>query len=111
MAVCVGRPRRRYAWMRRPHLKPSPAARKTRVVDEILSQIFRIVRGIEGRESAEVSGETTIADLQLDSMSVTQLLVELEGHFDLTLADDELDRVSTLSELASCILRHRAAAP
>src|ERR671918_2386108 len=110
MAVVVWLPRERCAGMRRPHLKRDLRPRKIFVVDEILSQIFGIVRRIEGRESAEVSGETTLAELQLDSMSLTQLLVELEAHFDLALADDEWERVGTLSELASCILRLRAAA-
>jgi acyl carrier protein len=79
--------------------------------NEILSQIFGIVRRLDaGAEYDNVSGDTTIADLQLDSMNVTQLLIELEAHFDLTLADDELDRVATLSDLAKCILRQRAMA-
>lgn len=79
--------------------------------NEILSQIFGIVRRLEpAAEYDHVSGETTIAALQLDSMNVTRLVIELEAHFDLSLADDELDRVATLSDLAQCILRRRSVA-
>ena len=75
---------------------------------KILSQIFGIVRRLEeGSRYDNVSGDTPIAELQLDSMNVTQLLVELESQFELTLADDELDRVTTLSDLAKCILQRR----
>ena len=79
-------------------------------MDEILSKIFGIVSRLEGRQPHDVSGQTTIAALQLDSMNVAQLLVELEAQFDVTLADDELDRVATLSDLARCIQRQREVA-
>ena len=80
-------------------------------MDEILSKIFAILTRLEGRQYEGVSGQTAIADLQLDSMNVAHLLVELEVQFDIALADDELDRVATLSDLARCIQRQRELTP
>jgi acyl carrier protein len=72
--------------------------------NEILSQIFAVLRKLEsGAQYGDLSGDTAISTLQLDSMGITQLVIELETHFDLSLPDAELARMATLSDLAECI--------
>jgi acyl carrier protein len=59
-------------------------------------------------------GEITLAssfqnDLNADSLDIVELVMELEDEFDLTIPDEEAEKLKTVGEAIEYIKRHRKA--
>ena len=46
------------------------------------------------------------ADLGMDSLDTVELTMEMEKHYDIQIADDEMESVHTVGELVDTILHH-----
>ena len=59
--------------------------------EEIFEQIIQILHRISGISEGEISKTSTFDELDLDSLSRIELLVEIEREFDLDIPDDTGD--------------------
>jgi acyl carrier protein len=80
----------------------------------VLEEIRRIARDELGLDVQGLGPETTVASLDLDSITLTTLLVGLEDRFRVCLAPDEtagVERVGQLAGLVSRLAQRPAEAP
>ena len=77
--------------------------------DPILAEIARAARTVLGRPVV-VRPETDIArDLDVDSLAMMNIVMELEDAFDLSIPLDRLASIQTVGELAALITQLREA--
>ena len=87
-------------------MTPSPALV---AADPILAEITRAARTVLGRP-VSLRAETDIArDLDIDSLALMNIVMELEDAFDLSIPLDRLASVQTAGELAALITHLREA--
>lgn len=48
-----------------------------------------------------------IEDLNADSLDAVELAMSLEEHFEITVEDDEIERMNSVSDIVETIKRHR----
>ena len=82
--------------------------------EQILQAVRRLAR--EHLEETEVRdlgaiqpGTRLIEDLDLDSVEITTLAVELEDHFDVMLEDEDASGIVTVADLMGAIRRQLVA--
>ncbi|HSP77512.1 MAG TPA: acyl carrier protein [Myxococcaceae bacterium] len=74
----------------------------------VLSEIHRIVTQELGWEGPVEPSQHLLGDLQLDSLGLMVLAVELENRFRIRLSPDDSARVSTVGELIHLVVRRTA---
>jgi acyl carrier protein len=72
---------------------------------DVLREIDRIIREELDQPGREVASTTRIAELNLDSISLTRMLAALEDSYETRLSDEDLEPVKTAGDLAACLLR------
>jgi len=70
---------------------------------EALAVIGRVLRDELGVEREVRAEDDLLADLQLDSVGVLTLVVGLEDHFRIALAEQDAAEVRTVGDLASLV--------
>lgn len=76
-------------------------ADKQDIIDLIYSEIKKV-----SDKDIELKPETDIAsDLELDSLSIMDMIFELEEHFNISVPMNDLGDVRTVNELAELIMR------
>ena len=68
-------------------------------VDEIEEKVIQIVSEQLGVDKKEISRDTSfVNDLNADSLDTVELVMELEDEFDLTIPDEEAEKLKTVGE-------------
>ena len=74
---------------------------------EILSGLAEIVEEVAGIDTAEVTTEKSfVDDLDIDSLSMVEIAVQAEDKFGVKIPDDELAKLSTVSDAVDYISSH-----
>jgi len=74
---------------------------------DIEAEITRILVGFL-KQPRPLGGDTDlIADLDLESVQVMELVMEVEDHYDIAIDLESLSNVHTISELAAVVAAHR----
>lgn len=73
---------------------------------EIEQQVSAAVANVAGvgTESVE-TGSDLVADLNLDSLAMYELVIDLEERYGLRISDEDLDRIRTVSDIVDYIDR------
>lgn len=72
-----------------------------KAVEEILSDVIRILKKFTKPDMEVTADNHLMHDLDLDSVKVMELMMELEDHFDISIPLNALPDVNTVAELAS----------
>jgi len=76
-------------------------------MDEVLGEIGRVLREELGMQLEVRPGDDLVRDLQLDSVGLLTLVVDLEDHFRVALKEEDAAVVRTVAGLAALVLRRR----
>ena len=72
---------------------------------EVTDIIIRLVQRV-GENSNDVTADTALVkDLGLESIQIIEFLCEVEDHFDIVIAEEDLSEVSTISDLAVVVTK------
>lgn len=72
-----------------------------KAVEEILSDVIPILKKFTKPDMEVTADNHLMHDLDLDSVKVMELMMELEDHFDISIPLNALPDVNTVAELAS----------
>lgn len=76
-------------------------------VMEIEEKVFQIVSEQMSVDKSEIKRETSfVNDLNADSLDTVELVMELEDEFDLTIPDEEAEKLKTVGEAIDYIKKH-----
>jgi acyl carrier protein len=81
------------------------------VQNEVLGDVATTFASIAGVDAAQVTPEKSLADLDIDSMTMLEVIVALEDRFGLLIPDDEWSRFSTIGDLVGRLERAGVVAP
>ncbi|MFQ5462639.1 MAG: acyl carrier protein [Phycisphaerae bacterium] len=71
---------------------------------EIEQKVFQIVSEQMSVDVGELSRDTSFAnDLNADSLDTVELVMELEDEFDMTIPDDDAEKLKTIGEAVDFI--------
>ena len=78
-------------------------------VAEIEEKVIQIVSEQLSVEKNEIARETSfVNDLNADSLDTVELVMELEDEFDLTIPDEDAEKLKTVGEAIDYIQKHMA---
>ncbi|MDH6131774.1 acyl carrier protein [Kitasatospora sp. MAA4] len=78
--------------------------------DEVLEGLAEIVNEIAGIPAEDVElGKSFTDDLDVDSLSMVEVVVAAEERFDVKIPDDEVKNLKTVGDAVDYILKHAAA--
>ena len=76
-------------------------------VAEIEEKVIQIVSEQMSVDKNEVSRDTSfVNDLNADSLDTVELVMELEDEFDMTIPDEEAEKLKTVGEAIGYIQKH-----
>ncbi len=76
-------------------------------VAEIEEKVIQIVSEQMSVDKGEVSRDTSfVNDLNADSLDTVELVMELEDEFDMTIPDEEAEKLKTVGEAVDYIQNH-----
>ena len=74
----------------------------------ITKDVQKIVADLLAVDIEEVTlSARLIEDLNADSQDAVELAMSLEEHFEITVEDDEIERMNSVSDIVETIKRHR----
>ena len=69
------------------------------MADDIESRVISIVAEQLGVDKAEISRETSfVNDLNADSLDTVELVMEFEDEFDISIPDEQAEKIQTVGE-------------
>lgn len=75
--------------------------------DEILEKVREIVGEQMGVDKGEINMETSfVNDLNADSLDTVELVMELEDEFDMSIPDEEAEKLQTVGAAVEFIEKH-----
>ncbi len=75
-------------------------------VQEVQDKVFQIVSEQMSVDVSELSRETSfVNDLNADSLDTVELVMELEDEFDMTIPDDEAEKLKTIGEAIDFVMK------
>ena len=76
--------------------------------EAIEAKIKKIGAGQLGRDEAEITRESSfVNDLNADSLDTVELVMEFEDEFDVTIPDDEAEKIQKVSDAVKDINAHK----
>jgi acyl carrier protein len=75
------------------------------VQNDVLGDVATTLASIAGVDAAQVTPEKSLADLDVDSMTMLEVVVALEDRFGLLIPDDEWSRFATIGDLVAHLQR------
>ncbi len=76
---------------------------------EIREKVISIIAEQMNIEKSEISDETSfINDLNADSLDTVELVMELEDEFEMSIPDDEAEKIQTVGQAITYITSHAA---
>ncbi len=74
---------------------------------EIEEKIYQIVSEQMGIDKSELTRETSfVDDLNADSLDTVELVMEFEDEFEMSIPDEEAEKIRTIGQTVSYILEH-----
>jgi acyl carrier protein len=64
--------------------------------DQILAALTEILSGVAGIDQADITPQTTLAELGIDSLTMVEVVVAAEDRFGLLISDDDWPRFKTV---------------
>src|SRR5213596_268485 len=78
-----------------------------RVMDETDTKVIEIVSEQMGVDKSEITRETHfINDLNADSLDTVELVMEFEDEFELSIPDEEAEKIQTVGQAIDYIKEH-----
>ena len=79
-------------------------------IDEIRTKVIKIVSEQMGHENtAEITEETSfVHDLNADSLDTVELVMEFEDEFELSIPDEEAEKIQTVGQAIDYIKGHQS---
>lgn len=78
--------------------------------DQIYDKVIRTVADIAGISLTDLRGDTElIVDLNLDSLGIFEIVIELEETFDMRITDEDIDRIKSIDQIVDYIARRETA--
>jgi len=75
--------------------------------EEIEEKVFTIVAEQLNREKAEISRDASlIDDLNADSLDTVEIMMELEDAFEMSIPDEEAQKIKTVGQAIDYIVEH-----
>ena len=71
--------------------------------DEVLAGFAEILGTLEGTDRADITPETSFADLGIDSLMMVEVVISAEDRFGLIIDDDDWPRFKTVLDAARYI--------
>lgn len=73
--------------------------------DEVLEKVVSIVSEQMGVEKGEIKKETSfVNDLNADSLDTVELVMEFEDEFDMSIPDEEAEKIQTVGDAVEFIM-------
>ena len=76
--------------------------------DETLDQVMTILRRFQKNDAPIQAQSVLLDDLNLDSLAVMDLMMELEDRFDITIPLNAVPEIRTVGNLADFVAKQRA---
>jgi len=77
-------------------------------VADIEDKVFTIVSEQMAINKAEITRETSfINDLNADSLDIVELVMEFEDNFDMSIPDEEAEKIRTVGQAIDYIVTHQ----
>ena len=75
---------------------------------EIEEKIYQIVSEQMGIDKSELTRETSfVDDLNADSLDTVELVMEFEDEFEMSIPDEEAEKIRTIGQTIEYIAEHR----
>ena len=75
--------------------------------DEIEEKVIEIVSEQMGVDKSEITRETSfVNDLNADSLDTVELVMEFEDEFELSIPDEEAEKIQTVGQAIDYIVEH-----
>jgi len=79
------------------------------VADDIQAKVIEIVSEQMGKDASEITRETSfVNDLHADSLDTVELVMEFEDQFELSIPDEEAEKIQTVGQAIDYITEHSA---
>ena len=79
--------------------------------EEILAKVVQIVSDQMGVDKTEITAETSfVDDLNADSLDTVELVMELEDEFDMSIPDEEAEKIKTVGDAIEFIKQQHGVA-
>jgi len=76
---------------------------------EIQEKVISIIADQMNIDKSEISRDTSfINDLNADSLDTVELVMELEDEFEMSIPDEEAEKIQTVGQAIDCIVEHAA---
>ena len=70
---------------------------------EILEKVVELVNDTLDIDDVELNEDTNLKDLGADSFDLLELVTALEDEFELTMDDDDVEKIATLGQVVDAI--------
>ena len=81
------------------------------MADETEQKVIEIVAEQMGVDKSEITRETSfVNDLNADSLDTVELVMEFEDEFELSIPDEEAEKIQTVGQAIDYIKQHSAKA-
>ncbi len=75
--------------------------------EEVQEKVISIVSEQLGVDKAEISRETSfVNDLNADSLDTVELIMELEDAFEMSIPDEDAEKIQTVGQAIDYIVQH-----
>jgi len=79
------------------------------VADDVEAKVKAIVAEQLGVDQAEITRETSfVSDLNADSLDTVELVMEFEDEFDMSIPDEEAEKIQTVGQAVDYIEQNAA---
>ena len=79
------------------------------MADDIQAKVIEIVSEQMGKDASELTRETSfVNDLNADSLDTVELVMEFEGPFELSIPDEDAEKIQTIGQAIDYITEHSA---
>jgi acyl carrier protein len=80
-----------------------------KVADDIQAKVIEIVSEQMGKDASEITRETSfVNDLNADSLDTVELVMEFEDQFELSIPDEEAEKIQSVGQAIDYITEHSA---
>jgi acyl carrier protein len=80
-----------------------------KVADDIQAKVIEIVSEQMGKDASEITRETSfVNDLNADSLDTVELVMEFEDQFELSIPDEDAEKIQTVGQAIDYITEHSA---
>ena len=79
------------------------------MADDIQAKVIEIVSEQMGKDASEITRETSfVNDLNADSLDTVELVMEFEDQFELSIPDEDAEKIQTVGQAIDYITEHGA---